>query len=94
MRDAEISTQGEIIAVDGKTVRRSYDKKSKQCAIHMVSTFAAENGVVLGQVKTHEKSNKITAIPDLLSKLEIKGAVVTIDVMGSQKAIAKKIIQK
>ena len=76
MKGAEINTQGEIIAVDGKTVRRSYDKKSKQGAIHMVSAFAAENGVVLGQVKTHEKSNEITAIPDLLSKLGIKGAVV------------------
>tara|TARA_R110002167_G_scaffold1767_1_gene8478 strand:+ start:36377 stop:37501 length:1125 start_codon:yes stop_codon:yes gene_type:complete len=94
MKEAEISTQGEIIAVDGKTVRRSYDKKSKQGAIHMVSAFAAENGVVLGQVKTYEKSNEITAIPDLLSKLDIKGAVVTIDAMGCQKAIAKKIIQK
>lgn len=94
MKEAEISTQGEIIAVDGKTVRRSYDKKGKQGAIHMVSAFAAENGVVLGQVKTDEKSNEITAIPDLLSKLEIKGAVVTIDAMGCQKAIAKKIIQK
>lgn len=94
MKDAEINTQGDIIAVDGKTVRGSYDKKSKQGAIYMVSAFAAENGVVLGQVKTHEKSNEITAIPDLLSKLEIKGAVVTIDAMGCQKAIAKKIIQK
>jgi predicted transposase YbfD/YdcC len=94
MKEAEISTQGEVIAVDGKTVRRSYDKKNKQGAIHMVSAFAAENGVVLGQVKTHEKSNEITAIPDLLSKLDIKGAVVTIDAMGCQKSIAEKIIQK
>jgi predicted transposase YbfD/YdcC len=94
MKEAELSTQGEIIAVDGKTVRRSHDKKGKRSAIHMVSAFAAENGVVLGQVKTYEKSNEITAIPDLLSKLEIKGAVVTIDAMGCQKAIAKKIIQK
>jgi hypothetical protein len=94
MKEAEISTQGEIIAVDGKTVRRCYYKKSKQGAIHMVSAFAAENGIVLGQVKTYEKSNEITAIPDLLSKLDIKGAVVTIDAMGCQKAIAKNIIQK
>ena len=94
MKDAELSTQGEIIAVDGKTVRGSYDKKGKQSAIHMVSAFAAENRVVLGQIKTEEKSNEITAIPELLSKLDIKGAVVTIDAMGCQKAIAKKIIQK
>ena len=94
MKDAELNTQGEVVAVDGKTVRRSYDKKGKQGAIHMVSAFAAENGVVLGQVKTYEKSNEITAIPDLLSMLDIKGAVVTIDAMGCQKVIAKKIIEK
>jgi predicted transposase YbfD/YdcC len=94
MKEAALNTQGEIVAIDGKTVRRSYDKKSKLGAIHMVSAFAAENGVVLGQVKTHEKSNEITAIPDLLSRLEIKEAVVTIDAMGCQKAITKKIIQK
>ncbi|MFT5814289.1 MAG: putative transposase YbfD/YdcC [Psychroserpens sp.] len=58
----------------------------------MVSAFAAENSVVLGQVKTHVKSNEITTIPDLLSKLEIRGAVVTIDAIRCQKAIAKKII--
>lgn len=94
MKSAEVSSLGEIIAIDGKTVRRSYDKGSKQAAIHMVSAFAAENGVVLGQVKTADKSNEITAIPDLLSKLDIKGAVVTIDAMGCQKAIAANIIQK
>lgn len=94
MKSAEMSTQREIIAIDGKTVRRSYDKRSKQAAIHMVSAFAAENGVVLGQVKTSEKSNEITAIPDLLSKLDIKGAVVTIDAMGCQKSIAANIINK
>lgn len=94
MKAAQLSTQGEVIAVDGKTVRGSHDKKNKRSAIHMVSAFAAENGVVLGQVKTDEKSNEITAIPDLLSKLDIKGAIVTIDAMGCQKKIAKKIIEK
>lgn len=94
MKAAEINTQGEIIAVDGKTVRRSYDKKEKLSAIHMVSAFAANNGVVLGQVKTNEKSNEITAIPALLSKLDIKGAVVTIDAMGCQKKIARQIIKQ
>jgi hypothetical protein len=92
MKDTEINTQGEIIALDGETVRGSCDRKSKQGATHRVSAFAAENGVVLEQVKTHEKSNDITTIPDLLSKLEIKGAVVTIDAIGRQKAMAKKII--
>jgi predicted transposase YbfD/YdcC len=73
MNETEISTQGEIIAVDGKTVRSSYDKKSKQGAIDMVSAVVTENGVVLSQVKTYEKSNEINAISDLLSKLYIKG---------------------
>lgn len=94
MNAAELDTNGEVIAIDGKTVRRSYDKKSKQNAIHMVSAFAAENGVVLGQIKTEEKSNEIKAIPELLSKLDIQGAVVTIDAMGCQKAIAQKITSK
>lgn len=91
MTSAELDTKGEIIAIDGKTVRRSFNRKDKLSAIHMVSAFAAENGVVLGQIKTAEKSNEITAIPTLLSKLDIKGAVVTIDAMGCQKAIAKQI---
>ncbi|MFT6919502.1 MAG: putative transposase YbfD/YdcC [Cognaticolwellia sp.] len=94
MKEAELNTQDEIIAIDSKTVRGSVDKKGKQSAIHMVGAFATENGVVLGQVKTYEKSNEMTAIPDLLSKLEIKGAVITIDAMGCQQKIAKKIIQK
>ncbi len=94
MKAAELSTEKEVIAVDGKTVRRSYDSKNKLGAIHMVSAFAAENGVVLGQIKTDEKSNEITAIPSLLEKLDIKGAVVTIDAMGCQKAIAKQIVKQ
>ena len=94
MKSAQIDTFGEVIAIDGKTVRGSYDKKSKKNAIHMVSAFAANNGVVLGQVKTQEKSNEITAIPALLNLLDIKGSIVTIDAMGCQKAIAKKIGEK
>ena len=94
MTSAELETQGEIVAVDGKTVRRSFDNKDKRNAIHMVSAFAAENGVVLGQIKTEEKSNEITAIPELLSKLDIKGAIVTIDAMGCQKKIAQTIVNK
>ncbi len=72
MKAAHIATQGEVIAIDGKTVRGSYDKQSKKNAIHMVSAFAANNGVVLGQIKTAEKSNEITAIPQLLDLLDIK----------------------
>jgi len=94
MKSAQTGTQGEVIALDGKTVRGSYDKKSKKSAIHMVSAFAANNGVVLGQIKTAEKSNEITAIPVLLDLLDIKESIVTIDAMGCQKTIAKKILSK
>ena len=94
MKDAHVSTSGEIVAIDGKTVRGSFNKKSKKNAIHMVSAFAADNGVVLGQIKTAEKSNEISAIPQLLDLLDIKGSIVTIDAMGCQKAIATKIKEK
>jgi len=87
-------TAGEVIAVDGKTLRRSFDTASSKSAIHMVSAWACENGLVLGQVKTEEKSNEITAIPKLLDGLEISGCIVTIDAMGCQKKIAKKIVGK
>ena len=85
-------TQGEVVAIDGKTLRHSFDKKSQKSAIHMVSAFASENGVVLGQIKTEEKSNEITAIPALLDLLDIKGCIITIDAMGCQKKITKKVI--
>ncbi len=75
-------TDGELIAIDGKTLRSSYDRDSRQSTIHMVSAFAAENRLVLGQVKTDAKSNEITAIPELLALLDIKGCLVSIDAMG------------
>ncbi|MDF1758477.1 MAG: ISAs1 family transposase, partial [Legionellaceae bacterium] len=84
-------TDGEIVAIDGKQARRSYDKKSRKAAIHMVSAWACQNGVVLGQQKTDAKSNEITSIPQLLDILELKGCIVTIDAMGCQRDIAKKI---
>jgi predicted transposase YbfD/YdcC len=87
-------TDGEVIAIDGKRVRRSYDKRNKKSAIHMVSAWACSNGIVLGQQKTEDKSNEITAIPKLLEVLEIKGCIVTIDAMGCQKNIAKAITDK
>lgn len=87
-------SDGEIIAIDGKTLRHSYSKEDNKGAIHMVSAWANENGVVLGQIKTKEKSNEITAIPKLLEVLDIKDCIVTIDAMGCQKEIAKKIIKK
>lgn len=83
-----------VIAIDGKTVRRSAYKSRGKCAIHMVSAFAARQRLVLGQVKVAEKSNEIVAIPKLLDMLAIEGAVVTIDAMGCQRDIAQKIVDK
>jgi len=82
------------VAIDGKTLRASYDKALGKSAIHMVSAWAVENGIVLGQVKTDEKSNEITAIPELIKQLELQDAIVSIDAMGCQKSIAKQIIDK
>jgi predicted transposase YbfD/YdcC len=84
-------TDGQIVAIDGKTLRRSYDKASNKSAIHMVSAWATANHISLGQVVTNAKSNEITAIPKLLKMLEISAALVTIDAMGCQIEIAKTI---
>ena len=81
-----------VVSIDGKTIRRSKDLSNGKRAIHVVSAWAAENSLVLGQYKTEEKSNEITAIPELLKQLDIKGCIVTIDAMGTQKNIAEKII--
>lgn len=81
-----------VIAIDGKTLRRSYQDASKKNPLHIVSAWSSENGIVLGQVQTEEKSNEITAIPKLLELLDIDGSIVTIDAMGCQTAIAKKIL--
>ena len=86
--------QEECIAIDGKTLRRSHDKTNGKSAIHMVSAWASEAKLVLGQVKVNEKSNEITAIPELLDKLDVAGCLVTIDAMGCQKEIASKIHEK
>ncbi|MGZ4994371.1 MAG: ISAs1 family transposase [Methylobacter sp.] len=75
-------TNGEVVAIDGKTVRRSYDRPGKRGVIHMVSAWASQVGLSLGQIKTEGKSNEITAIPMLLELLELKGCIVTIDAMG------------
>ena len=83
-----------VVAIDGKTSRRSYQKKGGKAPIHMVSAFAARQRLVLGQVKVAEKSNEIIAIPKLLDMLAIEGAIVTIDAMGCQRDIAQKIIDK
>jgi len=87
-------TAGQIIAVDGKRLRRSHDKHLGKAAIHMVSAWASANRLVLGQLKTDEKSNEITAIPELLKLLVIKGCIVTIDAMGCQTNIAQVIVEQ
>lgn len=87
-------TKGEVIAIDGKCLRRSIDKASNKSAIYMVSAWAQKNSLVLGQVKVADKSNEITAIPILLERLDIAGAVITMDAMGCQKKIAQQIIKK
>ncbi len=94
VRSAVKVTDGEIVPIDGKTLRRSYDSRSGKAAIHMVSAWGTKNGLVLGQVKTDEKSNEINAIPQLLELLEIKGCIVTIDAMGCQKKIAEQVIDQ
>ena len=82
-----------VLAVDGKTARRSHDRKNGLGALHSVSVWASEFGLSLGQVACAEKSNEITAIPELLRLVDIKGAIITIDAMGTQKAIAAQIIE-
>ena len=87
-------TDGEVVPIDGKTLRRSYDTASGLAALHMVSAWASQNGAVLGQVATEEKSNEITAIPALLRKLELTGCIVTIDALGCQTEIARQVRPK
>ncbi|MCI0598045.1 MAG: ISAs1 family transposase [Beijerinckiaceae bacterium] len=91
---ALVKAPAEVIAIDGKTSRRSGGKKNAKQPIHMVSAFAARQRLVLGQVAVGEKSNEIVAIPALLDMMAIEGAVVTIDAMGCQRAIAEKIKDK
>lgn len=90
---AQIS-EGEVIAIDGKTLRGSYDKTHSKAAVHMVSAWANANRLVIGQQRTSAKSNEITAIPGLLQLLSLHGAIVTIDAMGCQKEIAEQIISQ
>lgn len=87
-------TQGQVVAIDGKTLRRSHDRQLGKDAISMVSAWAAANRLVLGQVKVNEKSNEISAIPELLLILEIAGCIVTIDALGCQKEIAEAIVDR
>lgn len=86
-------TEGEVVAIDGKTLRRSFHKAGSSAFVHMVSAWSTSNRMVLGQIKTEEKSNEITAIPRLLELLQLDRCLVTIDAMGCQKEIATKIVQ-
>src|SRR3954463_2048393 len=83
-----------VIAIDGKTICNSSDAFNGTQASHIVTAFAAENDIILGQLKTFEKSNEITAIPALLNTLRLKGCIVTIDAMGCQTVITKKILEQ
>ena len=83
-----------VAAIDGKTVRRSANKKGGKAAIHMVPAFAAARRLVLGQVEVADKSNEIAAIPKLLDMLAIESAIVTIDAMGRQRAVAQRVLDK
>ena len=86
-------TQGEVVAIDGKRVRRSHDRTLGKDAIHMVNVWASGNGMALGQTKVDAKSNEVTAIPHLLEVLDLNGCIVTIDAMGCQKEIARKTVE-
>ncbi|CAE6880973.1 Transposase DDE domain [Vibrio sp. B1REV9] len=94
LKDCNQITDGEVVAINCKTVRGLYNKSEERSAIHMVSAFSAVNQTVLGQVKTGDKTNEIKAIPELLELLSIRGCLVTIDAMGCQKNIANKIRDK
>jgi predicted transposase YbfD/YdcC len=93
MRSAAANIEG-VVAVDGKTLRRAIRRGDERSFVHMVSAFCAANGLVYGQIKAGEKSNEITAIPELLDLLALNGAIITIDAMGCQEAITEKIVDR
>lgn len=92
VQTVNVLTAGQVIAVDGKTLRRSHDKRHGKAALHVVSAWANANGLILGQVATDAKSNEITAIPELLRVLDLQGCIITIDAAGTQTAIAEQIV--
>lgn len=92
IEDLVVDLDGKVVAIDGKTMRGSFDKRRGKSALHVVSAWVSELGLSLGQVAVNEKSNEITAIPELVKALDLSGATVTIDAMGCQKAIAETII--
>jgi predicted transposase YbfD/YdcC len=88
------SFEREVIAIDGKTLRRSFDRSRERSPLHLVSAWASEQGLVLGQRRVHEASNEITAIPELLDQLALENSIVTLDAMGCQTAIAEQILAR
>lgn len=90
IESVQARTNGDVIAIDGKALRGTFERTTNTLAIRLVSAWATENNLVLGQVKTAEKSNEITAIPALLRLLEIEGSIVTIDAMGCQREIVSQ----
>jgi predicted transposase YbfD/YdcC len=94
MKDVTEMSKGTVIAIDGKTMCGTADKNAGKRAIHIVNAWCSSNRLIVEQVKTDDKSNEITAIPELLDMLFIKGSIVTIDAMGCQKDIAKKIVKE
>src|SRR3982751_1501083 len=84
----------EVVAIDGKTLRRSFDRRRERSPLHLVSAWASEQGLVLGQRRVHEASNEITAIPELLDQLALENSIVTLDAMGCQTAIAEQILAR
>jgi biotin synthase-related radical SAM superfamily protein len=87
-------SKGDLVAIDVKTIRKSYDKRSEKSAFHIVSAYAEKNRICLGQIQTSEKSNEIIVIPELTVLLYLKGATVSIDAMGCQKKIVEAICMK
>jgi predicted transposase YbfD/YdcC len=94
VRAIQTATQGQVVAVDGKKLRRSHDRLLGKEAIYVVSAWAAENRLVLGEVKVDEQSNEITAVPELLEMLDLSGCVVTADALNCQKAIAEQVVEQ
>src|SRR5437764_10617890 len=96
LRDEAVAATGidrPIVAIDGKTARRSHDAKEDLGPLHVVTAWAGEYGLALGQEVCSEKSNEITAIPELLKKIDVRGGIVTVDAMGAQKAIAEEVVR-
>lgn len=94
MENAHELSDGNLVAIDGKTLRSSYDRQDRRSTIHMLNAYACANKLVIGQYKTDKKSNEITAIPELIKLLDLRGALVSIDAMGCQTDIASALIKQ